>query len=102
MTEAVLMMAAQRDNKTPCADDNYCDFLVFAGLVFGGRLWMGARDVRADQMSPVPVQIRDPMPVMSQGGSPPCPRFGANLQACRRRDRERLVELSAHADTVQP
>ncbi|MBQ0767421.1 MAG: ATP-binding cassette domain-containing protein [Sulfitobacter litoralis] len=73
-------------------------FLVFAGVV--GVLWMGARDVRADQMSPGALVQFVIYAVMVAGGVAALSEIWGELQRAAGAT-ERLVELLRTQDTVQ-
>ncbi|MBQ0801001.1 MAG: ATP-binding cassette domain-containing protein [Sulfitobacter litoralis] len=73
-------------------------FLVFAGVV--GVLWMGARDVRADQMSAGALVQFVIYAVMVAGGVAALSEIWGELQRAAGAT-ERLVELLRTQDTVQ-
>jgi ATP-binding cassette subfamily B protein len=73
-------------------------FLVFAGVV--GVLWMGARDVRADQMTPGALVQFVIYAVMVAGGVAALSEIWGELQRAAGAT-ERLVELLRTEDTVQ-
>lgn len=97
MTEASYD-AAQRRIKTRALMTIIVIFLVFAGVV--GVLWMGARDVRADQMSPGALVQFVIYAVMVAGGVAALSEIWGELQRAAGAT-ERLVELLRTQDTVQ-
>ena len=97
MTEASFD-AAQRRIKTRALMTIIVIFLVFAGVV--GVLWMGARDVRADQMSPGALVQFVIYAVMVAGGVAALSEIWGELQRAAGAT-ERLVELLRTQDTVQ-
>jgi ATP-binding cassette subfamily B protein len=97
MTEASYD-AAQRRIKTRALMTIIVIFLVFAGVV--GVLWMGARDVRADQMTPGALVQFVIYAVMVAGGVAALSEIWGELQRAAGAT-ERLVELLRTEDTVQ-
>jgi len=97
MTEASYD-AAQRRIKTRALMTIIVIFLVFAGVV--GVLWMGARDVRADQMTPGGLVQFVIYAVMVAGGVAALSEIWGELQRAAGAT-ERLVELLRTEDTVQ-
>ena len=97
MTEASFD-AAQRRIKTRALMTIIVIFLVFAGVV--GVLWMGARDVRADQMSAGALVQFVIYAVMVAGGVAALSEIWGELQRAAGAT-ERLVELLRTQDTVQ-
>ena len=97
MTEASYD-AAQRRIKTRALMTIIVIFLVFAGVV--GVLWMGARDVRADQMTPGALVQFVIYAVMVAGGGAALSEIWGELQRAAGAT-ERLVELLRTEDTVQ-
>ena len=97
MTEASFD-AAQRRIKTRALMTIIVIFLVFAGVV--GVLWMGARDVRADQMSPGALVQFVIYAVMVAGGVAALSEIWGELQRAAGAT-ERLVELLRTQHTVQ-
>ena len=97
MTEASYD-AAQRRIKTRALMTIIVIFLVFAGVV--GVLWMGARDVRADQMSPGALVQFVIYAVMVAGGVAALSEIWGELQRAAGAT-ERLVELLQTVDSVQ-
>jgi len=97
MTEASYD-AAQRRIKTRALMTIIVIFLVFAGVV--GVLWMGARDVRTDQMTPGALVQFVIYAVMVAGGVAALSEIWGELQRAAGAT-ERLVELLRTEDTVQ-
>ena len=97
MTEASFD-AAQLRIKTRALMTIIVIFLVFAGVV--GVLWMGARDVRADQMSAGALVQFVIYAVMVAGGVAALSEIWGELQRAAGAT-ERLVELLRTQDTVQ-
>lgn len=97
MTEASYD-AARRRIKTRALMTIIVIFLVFAGVV--GVLWMGARDVRAGDMSPGALVQFVIYAVMVAGGVAALSEIWGELQRAAGAT-ERLVELLRTEDTVQ-
>lgn len=96
MTEASYD-AAQRRIKTRALMTIIVIFLVFAGVV--GVLWMGARDVRADQMTPGALVQFVIYAVMVAGSVAALSEIWSELQRAAGAT-ERLVELLQAEDSV--